>query len=333
MCTAMTLLFNEKTNFFGRTMDFSYDIDPRFYVIPKNQKWQNHLDNNVFINSYGIIAIGQEQDGMLAFFDGVNDSGLAAAALYFPGCAVYDATAEDINKEYVASVDFLHYILGKCGSVEELEEMIPHISIIGIQDPVTQIAAPLHWIVTDKSGNCIVIEPTDKGLQVFKNSIGILANSPGFPWQMTNLRNYIGVTQTQTNEVYWGDVLLKPFGQGAGTMMLPGGYTSPERFVRTAFQKTHIAAPEKEDQAIITCFNIMDSVSVPKGIVMTDRGTYDYTKYTAFMNVNTGEYFVKTYYNREIVTVKLQDYDVYNKPICLGALMHDITFNKYMNGE
>jgi choloylglycine hydrolase len=43
---------------------------------------------------------------------------------------------------------------------------------------------------------------------------------------MTNLRNYMDVSSTQTSDAYWGKVHLKPFGQAGGTMQLPGGYTS-----------------------------------------------------------------------------------------------------------
>ncbi|MFZ0443201.1 MAG: linear amide C-N hydrolase [Bacillus sp. (in: firmicutes)] len=39
MCTAITLHSNQGENFFGRTMDFSYSIEPGLYVIPKNYEW------------------------------------------------------------------------------------------------------------------------------------------------------------------------------------------------------------------------------------------------------------------------------------------------------
>lgn len=45
----------------------------------------------------------------------------------------------------------------------------------------------------------------------------------------------------------------------------------------------------------------MKSVSIPKGAVMTSRNTFVYTKYTAFINTNTCEYFYKTY---DDITIK-----------------------------
>lgn len=329
MCTAITLESQQMENFFGRTMDFSYDIEPHLYLIPPNYTWNSALNMHVFHNRYGFMGIGQESNGILAFFDGVNESGFAAAALYFAGYAEYDIHIKYAEKEAVASFDFLHYILGRCGSVEELKETLQNISLIGVPDPVTQTIAPLHWIATDRSGECVIIEQTRNGLELFQNSVGVMANSPDFPWHMTNLRNYINVSPKQISETHWGNIQLKPFGQAAGTMPLPGGYTSPERFVRTAYQKTHIEIPKNRIEAVITCFHIMESVSIPKGVVITDRNTYDYTKYTAFINTNTCEYFFKTYDNSQIGTSCLWDnYGYLTDPICLGQLRRPVVFEK-----
>lgn len=319
MCTAMSLQSLQGENLFGRTMDFSYPIEPGFYVIPKNHQWHSINETKKYMDHYSFIGIGQETDDMLGFFDGVNERGFAAATLYFEGYADYDLPLED--KEPIASVDFIHYILGRCSSVDDLKSLLENICIVGLPDPVTQKAAPLHWIATDRSGKCVVIEQTKNGLETIDNPIGVMANSPDFRWHLTNLRNYMDVSTTQQKEANWGNVSLTPFGQGAGTIHLPGGFTSPERFVRTAFLKTHVQVPENRTETIMTCFHLMNSVFIPKGIVLTDRGTDDYTKYIAFMNTNTGEYYVKTYENHQILTTRLSDHYIYGtQPIFLGSI-------------
>lgn len=319
MCTAITLRTMQRENFFGRTMDFSYPIEPGLYVMPKNHEWVSLLTRKKYINRYSFISIGQETNGILGFFDGVNERGFAAAALYFEGYANYDLPIKD--KEPVDSVDFLHYILGRCGSVNDLKILLKNIRIVGMPDPVTKTAAPLHWIATDKSGQCAVIEQTKAGLEVIDNPVGVLANSPGFQWHMTNLRNYAEVSITQQKDASWGNTSLPPFGQGAGTRHLPGSFTSPDRFVRTAFLKTHVLTPKNRAEAIMTCFHITNSVFIPKGIILTDRGTYDYTKYIAFLNTNTCEYYFKTYENNQIRTARLRDYHTHGtQPIFLGKL-------------
>lgn len=305
MCTAMTLHSLSNEVFFGRTMDFSHDIIPQFYIVPSSHIWKNTITSNPITDTYRFIGLGQELDGLLGFFDGVNEKGFAAAVLYFAGYAHYQDPSEAVSTESIASIDFLHYILGRCSSVKELPSIIKDINIVGFKDPVTNTIAPLHWIATDKSGECVVIEPTQKGIEIINNPVGVMSNSPNFEWHLTNLRNYCETSPTQTEEVIWDNVSLTPFGQGGGTIPLPGGFTSPERFVRTAYLKAQIPMPKNNKEAINSCFHIVESVSIPKGAVITSRNTYDYTKYTAFINVTTCEYFYKTYDDISITTASL----------------------------
>ena len=321
MCTAISLHSARGETFLGRTMDFSYPIEPGLYVIPRNYHWHSLATTNKNIGRYSFIGIGQETDGMLGFFDGVNERGFAAATLYFEGYADYGLPAEE-GKEPVAALDFLHFILGRCSSVDDVKPLMEKIRIVGIPDPVTQKAAPLHWSATDKSGKCVVIEQTANGVEVLDNPIGVLANSPDFNWHMTNLRNYMDISTVQEKLVNWGNVPLSPFGQGAGTVHLPGGFTSPERFVRTAFLKTHAHMPDSQAGTIMTCFHLLKNVFIPKGIIVTDRGTYDYTKYVAFMNTNTCSYYFTTYENDQILTASLHNYNTTGtQPICLGSIV------------
>ncbi len=321
MCTAITLQSMQGENFFGRTMDFSYPIEPGLFVIPKNYQWFNLSTMKKYTDTYSFICIGQEADGMLGFFDGVNERGFAAAVLYFEGYADYDLPIE--GKEPIASLDFLHYLLGRCSSVDDLQALLENIRIVGVPDPVTQRAAPLHWIATDRSGKCVVIEQTINGLEIKDNPVGVMANSPDFQWHMTNLRNYMDVSTTQQKEAQWGSVTLTPFGQGGGTTNLPGGFTSPDRFVRTAFLKTHVQVPKDRAEAIMTCFHLTNSVFIPKGIVISSRETDDYTKYISFMNTNTCEYYFKTYENDQILTANLWDYYMHGtEPIFLGSIVY-----------
>ena len=52
--------------------------------------------------------------------------------------------------------------------------------------------------------------------------------------------------------------------------------------------------------AVTSFFQVMKNVSVPRGAVVTARGTDDYTQYTALMSLQTGEYFISTYENPQI---------------------------------
>ena len=328
MCTSLTLQTKEGTIFFGRTMDFSYPLNPEIYIVPRGYQWNSTLNTKPFQNQYSFIGIGQDISPV-TFADGVNEMGFAAAVLYFPGYAVYDTeNSSDDSRTSIAAIELLSYLLGHSASVDHAASHLRNLQIIGTLDAVTKSIAPLHWIIADSSGECAVIEKMENGLFLWKNPMGVLSNSPDLPWHLTNLRNYMNVEPFQKQQTSWDGVKLTPFGQGTGTIGLPGDYTPPSRFVRTAYQKSQMPIPSDDTEAVISCFHILESVSIPKGVVMTDRQTADYTQYTAFMNLSTREYYFRTYDESRITTAGLFSVNPHSGIISLGKLNQTSGFNR-----
>ena len=327
MCTAITAQGMRGDVFFGRTMDFSYPLDPALYVLPKGYKWNNALRTHRIENRYTVMGIGQDISP-LVLADGMNEAGFAAAVLYFPGYAQYDgAGAEGSGRLPIAALELVNFLLGQCGSVGEASAMLEKIRIVGAKDAVTGTVAPLHWILADKGGRCATVEKTAEGLGVMDNAAGVLSNSPDFGWHMTNLRNYMNVAPEQRRDADWGPVQLHPFGQGGGTFGLPGDFTPPSRFVRAAYLKSHTPLPAGRDEAVVTCFHILENVSIPKGAVITERGTDDFTQYTAFMDLTDGTYFIRSCTNSEIVTARLEPgRDYGTRALSLGKLARPVKF-------
>lgn len=307
MCTAMTIKTHSHMLLFGRTMDFSHPLDPEFFLLPKNHIWVNLNGSHKIKNRFHVLGIGQDISSVV-LTDGVNECGFAAASLYFPGFASYDAVPSENNAApIVASVELVKFLLGLCSNTKDAVSLLKEIKITGFEDPVTNSIAPLHWIIADADGNCMTIEKMSDGLHIYDNSIGVLSNSPDFPWHMTNLRNYLNLTPSQKENASWNEVLLKPFGQGGGAIGLPGDFTPPSRFVRCAYLKSHTAFSSQPSEVISSCFHIMENLSIPRGIVLTDRGTDDYTQYTAFIDLKTLTYYYKTYDNSQIRSVRLTE--------------------------
>ena len=86
-------------------MDFSYPIEPALYIMPRDYPWHGLASLNKHAGRYSFIGIGQETDGLLGFFDGVNERGFAAATLYFEGYADYGLPGEE-GKEPIVALDF-----------------------------------------------------------------------------------------------------------------------------------------------------------------------------------------------------------------------------------
>lgn len=337
MCTAITLKTSDNHYFLGRTMDFSYPLDPSIYIVPKNYKWDNILNTCRFQNDYSFIGIGQDISPVV-FADGVNEKGFAAASLYFPGYASYDSfesgekQVQGSSGPSVAAIELVRFLLSFCSSIQEAASLLQTVQIVGTTDAVTNSVAPLHWITADSSGSCMVIEKTRTGLHLWNNPVGVLSNSPDFSWHMTNLRNYMNIQPVQTENQQWSSVDLSPFGQGAGTFGLPGDYTPPSRFVRAAYLKSHIVPPETWEEGVLSGFHIMENLSLPKGAVITSRNTVDYTQYKAFINLSTRTYYFSTYNNPQILSASLSDISFNGADlVSLGKLQRPAAFTNIKN--
>lgn len=301
MCTAITLKDNTNNYYFGRTLDFPFELNPSFYILPRGYMIQN--GSNYIKSKYSFLGIGQNVSKLI-FTEGINEHGLTAAALFFPSFAYYQSIYPLPNKYSIFSLDILSFLLGNCANISDAYFLLQNTNIIGQKDNITNTISPLHWIITDKSGKCIVVESMMDGIHILINPIGILTNSPYFEWHMLNLQNYINLSTTQKEEVTWDNIPLRPFGQSSGLNSLPGDYTPPSRFVRAAFLKTHIVHSENSKDTLLSFFHIAECVSIPKGIVITDRNTSDYTQYTSFIDITNKVYYFRTYNHMRLVNIK-----------------------------
>lgn len=328
MCTAITLASKLQHQILARTMDFSYPIAPSLYFINKNRSWSNKQLQQSYPSKYAFLALGQTIAPIQAFFDGVNEHGVGAAALYFAGYANYDTPEQISGDRYpIAAYDVLQYILGNCSAITQLPHLMKDLQLIGLADPVTKSVAPLHWMIADQSGATVVLEQTKNGMHFYRNPIGVFSNSPEFPWHMTNLRNYGFISPKQEESSLWSDISLPPFGQGGSTFGLPGGFTSPQRFVRAAYLKTHLPDLETMDDSIQSAIHILQSVSIPKGAVLSNRDTSDYTKYIAVMELLSRQYYFQSYSNQQITKISLSDYRNETAPMLeLGSVIQPVQY-------
>lgn len=297
MCTSLTLTTTDQTNTLARTMDFAFLLDPELIFIPRRFPLVSEMDQTARSVKYAMMGIGRNL-GTYTFADGLNEAGLACASLYFPGYAEYNDFAIP-GKTNLAPHEVVGWLLTNFSTLEEVKAAIPQLNIVSKALKMMNVITPLHWIITDKTGNIIVIEPMKDGIMIYDNPLGVMTNSPDFNWHLTNIRNYIGVSPNKTGPIQLNGMTFSPFGAGAGSFGLPGDFTPPSRFLRALFGREAINPINNEEECINAAFHILASVDIPKGSVITDDGI-DFTQYTACMVCNTGTYYYKTYDNNQI---------------------------------
>ncbi|MGY3767012.1 choloylglycine hydrolase family protein [Vagococcus vulneris] len=306
MCTSIFIKTKDGNNLLSRTMDYSLPLDPNPTYIPRHYPWKSVVDGRKIDNKYGYLGAGRVVGPLYTVADAVNEKGLSMAELYLPGEVRYQEHP-DSNKTNLAPHEFILYILGNCASVKEVKEVISDITIVDRPAPILNFAPPLHWIITDASGECGVIEPTSKTLHMKKNPVGVMTNTPQLEWHINNLRNYVHVRPKQYEPVMFGDYEAKAFSQGTGTLGLPGGFTPPERFVRAAFFKEHIKEAENEVQGVSNAYHILSTVRIPKGLVVTPEGKSDYSQYVGTMCNTSLTYYYSGYDNNQICKVQITE--------------------------
>lgn len=304
MCTALSIKSSNGHSFFGRNMDLEYHFNQSVLVIPRNYEYENKVIGNMVKGKYAIVGIGSVIDNHAAMADGMNEKGLACAGLNFYGFAYYEKEIKE-GRINIAPYDFILWVLFNYENVGEVKEAIQNIELVDVPINEKYPVPTLHWMISDKSGNSIVVEKTKDKFDVYENTVGVLTNNPTFPWHLTNLNQYVALSPHQPKIAIYSSQELKPLGVGAGTIGIPGDFSSVSRFVRIAFVKSIMPEVKDELSTLSQFFHMLDYTAMVKGAVRTDAGEEDFTLYSCCMNQERGVYYYKTYNNSRINAVDI----------------------------
>jgi choloylglycine hydrolase len=293
-------------------MDYGMNMARQVVFVPKGKNTTLNYSGDSKRTNYSCLGMGIRIDDTIALFDGINESGLMGALLYFPEYAHYSYNVVE-GKDNLAPDHVISYVLGQYKNLAEVEQAFKNkINIVKQKEPLKnfRIVLPLHYIFSDGTGKSVIIEPQEDGIHVITDSIGVMTNSPDYTWHERNLRNYLTVNSMQHEPIQFLGKTLRPFGQGSGVFGLPGGYTPVDRFVRVAFLKQNSFQPRTETEAITLSHHILESVSIPRGVVRKEdndgfAGKIDYTNYSAYMCSESHVYYYSTYGNQRIRCVQL----------------------------
>lgn len=321
-CTGIMLRNADGTIVHGRTVEFGIPLAIDFAIVPRGYAFTGMTpmgEGKKWSSKYG--ALGAIVFGNLGIMDGINEKGLAVGAFYFPTVAEYTPTTAENQGKSMSSIDFSNWILTQFASVDEVRaaveagDAVVAPTLLPGWPPQVQ---PFHWIVYDKSGKSLVIEPIAGKLVVNDNPLGVLTNSPSFDWHMTNLRNYIALSPRDVPPVKFDGKTFASFGMGAGMLGLPGDYTPPSRFVRAAvFSATAFAAPDAS-AGIFSGFHILNNFDIPYGVARVNEGgaTHaDQTIFTAMRDPQNLRMYYKSYDDQTIRMVDLNRFDLDAKDV------------------
>lgn len=313
-CTGIKLTANDASIVHGRTLEFGMKIDTSIVVIPRGYQFQGTTPQGpgmAYKAKYA--AAGAIAFDNMAIMDGMNEKGLAIGIFYFPGYAEYAKITAENQSKALSPIDFSNWIVTNFATIDEIKEALPNVVIAPtVYKDWGNTAPPFHYIVFEKSGKSLVIEPIAGKLVTHDNPLGVLTNSPTFDWHMTNLRNYINLTPFNVKPLKVNGIELTPFGQGSGMVGMPGDFTPPSRFVRAAIYSITATPSENAREAVLQAFHILNQFDIPVGVVKEKEGNViysDYTMITAVRDPQSLQFFFKTYEDQTIRMVDLKKFD------------------------
>lgn len=335
-CTGIVLHAEDGTTVPARTMEFGFNLHSDIVAVPAGTEFTTLALNPdatgfSYKTKYGFAGANGFDKPMVV--DGMNSEGLYFGIFYFAGSAELETLTDENRGHAISSEELGNWVLGQFATVEEVRQALPQLTVVGTDIAEIGGVAPVHYAVTDASGDSIVIEYTKDGLRIFDNTVNVVTNNPSYDWHLTNLQNYIGLQAENRDEITVGTQTLKPFGQGTGLVGLPGNSTSPSRFVRAvAFANTALPS-ETADDAIFEAFHILNNFDIPKGSIREENDGQtitDYTIWTSASDTKNLIYYFKTYETQEVQSINVgQILDGLEKPETLkmetGFVVRDRT--------
>lgn len=304
MCTS--IVYTAGDSYFGRNLDLEVSVGEKVVMTPRNYEF-DFRKVKPLKSHYALMGVGPVIDGYPLYCDAVNEKGLGIAGLNFDGPAHF--FEDKPGKENVSPFEFIPYILGQCANVAEAKQVLQKVSLVNIDFSDQLPLAPLHYLIADKTGAALTVESTKSGLHVYDNPLGVMANNPEFPEQMTNIANYQNVAPGKPINTLVPGVELNTYSRALASNMLPGGMDSESRFVRAAFAKAHAPQGHDELDEVNNYFHIMNAVAQPKNLDEVKPGTFEYTIYTDCINMKTLTLYYTTYDNAQINAVKFDQQD------------------------
>ena len=323
-CTGITLRSLDGSTVVARTIEWAGgDLGSLRVVVPRGYTQQSATPDSTgglrFQARYGYVGLAVERPEYVA--EGLNEQGLSAGLFYFPQYGSYEAYDPALRSESLSDLQVVSYVLGQCATIDEVRHSLARLHII----QADMRGSTIHWRFTDASGRQLILEIVDGQQQFFDSHLGILTNSPGYEWHLTNLTNYLNLHTGTAAATPLGPIERRPFGGGSGLLGLPGDYTSPSRFVRAAYMQT--SAPRLADAAstVHQAFHLLNAFDIPIGMQYAPTDSVpsipSATQWTVASDVTHRILYYRTMHDWSLHTIALEHIDFSTTPYHTEPLM------------
>lgn len=317
-CGVVRITAQDGTIISARTMEFGVDLHYGLVSMPRGRDFTSPAPGSQtgglkWRNKYGYLGVdvmGEDQ----VVCDGLNETGLSFSALWYDPDTQYQSVLAGENSRALANLLIGSWILGNFSTVDEVRAGLAKVKVFAFVPPKMAQTLPAHIAVQDAKGGSIVVEFEQGQVHIYDNPLGIMTNAPNFPWQVTNLRNYVGMSNAMAKPADFAGINLLPTGHGSGMLGLPGDITPPSRFVRLAVMN-HFADPAADAPgALNLAEHIISAVDIANGMVV-DRDAQgnitssETTQWVSFRDLTNKIYYYRTYDSFTLRKIDLKQLD------------------------
>ncbi len=310
-CTGITLKTQAGETILARTIEWAgSNLGSSYVIVPRGYRQRSYVpggkkDGMDFAARYGYVGMSVETKEFVS--EGLNEEGLSVGLFYFPGYGKYEDYMPEHRQSTVSDLQLVSWLLGECRTVDEVKRAIGRVHVVSVYPN----ASTVHWRIADASGRQVVLEIVDRKPRFYENRLGVLTNSPGFEWHLTNLNNYINLFPGKAGDRTMGNITLSSIGGGSGMLGLPGDFTPPSRFIRAAFFQTTAPRMVTAGQAVRQCFQILNNFDIPVGAQFLDGENMpdipSATQWTAVTDIRNRRIYYRTMYNSMIRCIELNN--------------------------
>lgn len=277
-CTFVDIEAKDGSVVIGRSIEWGFPMEYTFSVVPKGQSFTGSYPADkvakdfkpmAWVSKYSYAGIGVTiQEGLDS---AQNEAGLNIEGLNLPGFTEFQTVTPE-DKLVLALSDIGDWILGNFATVQEVREALPKCTV---WTPAVsgQGSATIHLAVTDRTGAGIVVEYVKGKVNIHDNVTHTMTNSPTYDWHLTNLRNYMTLTNKDLVSIELDGYTLKQLSTGDGMSGLPGDFKSASRFIKASLLRYFAAPVDTADEAYSLAGHIMNTVDIPRGSVYS--GDYE----------------------------------------------------------
>lgn len=267
-CTGIALSSANGARVLARTVEWAASpMQCGYAVVPRGYSQISFTpsgkDGLKFKAKYGYVGIYTDYQDFVV--EGVNESGLSAGLFFFPAFGEYTPYVAKRKSLALCDLQVVSWVLSQFSSIDEIKSAIEkkEVDIISIDSRIGTV----HWRFAEPGGRVVVLEFTEGKAKFYENPLGVLTNSPNFPWHLTNLANYINLRSGSSQPLQLANGLqVKPLGGGTGMLGLPGDFTPPSRFIRAAMLQSSAPLLPDAQQTALQAFHLLNSFDIPIGL-------------------------------------------------------------------